>query len=152
MISQHLKPPSTERSFATAWGELDYLCRKIHFWLYARQRRSQAAHFAARLQQVIEQLPANDTAILRQDGLALLAELQGDIPQAIKHRRREIELTRRLQQEAAKPRYDEATRTYMLQGRDELALAARQTILASLLNRQTSAKAGGRGTAPALST
>ncbi len=135
MISRKVSPPSTERNFATVWGELDYLCRKIQFWLYTRKRKGQAEKFVARLEGVLTRLPRNESAIVREDGLALLCELRGDLAQAIKHRRREIQLMHRLHREAALSRYDDNTRAYMLQGREDSDLEYRQAILESLESR-----------------
>ena len=88
-----------------------------------------------KLEEVLTRLPHNDMAIVRHDALALLCELRGNLAQAIKHRRREIQLMQRLHREAALPRHDEDTRAYMLQGRDDAALADRQAILESLESR-----------------
>jgi hypothetical protein len=82
-----------------------------------------------RLKRVLNRLPDNDLAIVREEGLALLAELQGDLRDAIDHREREIRLTQRLQKEAKSSRYDSATRTYLLRGRDITDLQQRQAIL-----------------------
>jgi len=65
-------PPATRRSFATIWGELDYLCKKIHFWLYTRKQTRNAARYLNRLERVLREVPENDIAIVRQEGLALL--------------------------------------------------------------------------------
>lgn len=126
------KPPVTQRSFANPWGELDYLCKKIRFWLYARRQKANADRYVARLHHVLRNLPANDVAIIRAEGWALLCELQAKIGEAIIHRRREIYLMERLLEHARTGGYAESTRAYMLAGRDTTALRERRSILATL--------------------
>jgi hypothetical protein len=126
------KPPPTQRRFATIWGELSYLCRKVHYWLYARKQRARAEHYLARLEGVLRDLPENDLAIIREEGLALACELKGELDDAITHREREIQLIHRLHREAALPRYAQSTRDYMLRGHGVADLQERQKIVESL--------------------
>lgn len=133
-MTSKLSPPPTQRTFANAWSELDYLCRKVHFWLHARQERARALIYRDRLERVLHSLPQS-RAILREEGLSLLSELRGDLADSVKHRTREIELMERLHLEAQSKQYDKATRAYMLQGRDAAALAERRRLLDSLLHR-----------------
>jgi hypothetical protein len=126
------KPPITKRRFGNTWGELDYLCKKVRYWLYARKQRPRAERYLDRLERVLHDLPENDMAIIREEGLALLSELEGEIAKAIAHRRREIELMKRLHKEARSPKYDVSTRAYMLRDRDTNALRERCAILESL--------------------
>jgi len=77
-------------------------------------------------------LPKSELAILREEGLALLHELEGQIDAAIRHRRREVELMERLQREAQSPKYSKETRTYMLRDRGAADLQDRRMILERL--------------------
>ena len=133
MIVKKNKPPITQRSFANVWGELDYLCKKIRHWLYARKQKAKAKRYVDRLEQVLSDLPGNDMAIIREEGLALLCELEGKVDEAIAHRKREVQLMERLHKVARSPSYAESTRTYMLRNRDTAALNERQAILESLM-------------------
>jgi hypothetical protein len=126
------KPPTTERRFGNTWGELAYLCRKIRYWLYIRKQRARADHYRNRLAMVLHDLPENDLAIIREEGLALYCEMEDEVGEAIAHREREIQLIERLHREAESPRYDERTRAYMLQNFDTTALQERRVILESL--------------------
>ena len=135
MIQKRTKPPTTRRSFVNPWGQLDYLCKKIHYWLYIRDQKLRAARYAERLERILCDLPKNDIAIIREEGLALLCELRGKIREAVAHRRREIRLTERLHEEAQSPKYTASTRAYMLRGRDSTALAERRAILEELEKR-----------------
>ena len=130
--SQEAKAPATSRRFAGPWSELDYLCKKISYWLYAEPNRDRARRYASRLNRVLRQVPDDDLAILRQEGLALASELRGELADAIAHRRREIRLIERLQSEAQSPRYSDKTKTYMLRDRSGVALAERRDILDAL--------------------
>ena len=132
MIPKTLRPPRTQRSFTNIWGELDYLCKKTHYWLHTRKHRSKAARYLNRLERVLLHLPENDMAIIRQEGLALLYELKGEMGASIAHRRREIGLMERLHREAQVREYADSTRTYMLRDRDTTALQERRAILEAL--------------------
>lgn len=132
MRDKKLLPPMTRRLFANSWSELDYLCKKIDYWLYAREQRTRAERYRDRLERVLNELPENNRAILREEGLALLYELQGRISKAIAHRKREIRLMERLHQEAGSPQYADSTRAYMLRDRDTKALEHRRVILETL--------------------
>src|SRR6267378_2507429 len=109
MMHKQPKPPHTQRRFANVWSELDYLCQKIRFWLYARQQKANADRYTNRLARVLRELPENDLAIIREEGLALLYQLKGEFSKAIAHREREIHLMERLQRAAKSLRYDDDT-------------------------------------------
>jgi hypothetical protein len=132
MIEKTPTPPATQRSFANVWGELDYLCKKLRYWMYARKKKNIACRYLNRLERVLQELPDNSIAILREEGLALLYELQGKLSEAIAHREREIKLMERLHQEASAPRYDDPTRAYMLRDRGITSLQERRRILDAL--------------------
>jgi hypothetical protein len=134
MVKKLPAAPATQRTFGSAWSELDYLCKKIHYWLYARKRKGKAAHYLHRLERVLRELPENDKAIIREDGLALLCELKGNLAGSRKHRRREIQLMEHLHDEARSPKYDDTTRAYMLRDRDMDTLEDRRAILEALTN------------------
>jgi len=125
-------PRSTRRFFATCWGELDYVCGKMRYWLYARKQRSRAERYLERLAAILRSLPANDQAIIREEGLALLHELKGQRSHAIAHREREIQLMERLHNEARSAHYSAKTRSYLLRNRDETDLQERRAILERL--------------------
>jgi hypothetical protein len=96
----HPKAPTTLRKFPSDWAEIEYLYHKILYWFYQRQDRRRALRFAPRLWRVLAKAdPEPDSvAILGASCRALLAELEGDLPVAIRYRKKEIELLRRLQQ------------------------------------------------------
>jgi hypothetical protein len=127
-----MKPPTTKRSVANSWAELDYVCGKIRYWLYARKQKLRAERFLDRLENLLTNLSDNNSAIIRQEGLALLHELKGEWHDAILHREEEIRLMERLHKDAQSPHYQNSTRAYMLRDRDRAALADRRAILESL--------------------
>ena len=132
MTHKQPKPPNTQRSFVNSWGELDYLCQKIRYWLYTRKQKAKAGRYLERLARVLRGLSENDAAIIREEGLALLHELKGELDPAIAHREREIRLTEQLHREVRSPRYGANTRSYMLRNRDTVDLQQRRAILESL--------------------
>jgi hypothetical protein len=137
MIQKRPEPPVTRRSFANIWGELDYLCKKTSYWLYSRKDKARAKRYLDRLERVLRALPENNLAIIREDALALLYELRGEIDKSIAHRRREIGLMEALHKDAQSSRYSDATRAYMLRGRDPGALEERRAILETLKKKKS---------------
>lgn len=140
--------PATNSRPVDLWSELDNLCKKTRYWLYRRKEKTKAKRYASRLEQVLGALPANDLAILRAEGLALLSELKGKIDEAIAHRQREIALMAQLHAEARSPKYALSTKSYMLRGRDSAALQERQYILEALQNGKLSPSAVRRPPVP----
>jgi hypothetical protein len=128
-MGQQDQGPSTRRRFRTVWGELLYLRDKIHYWLYTRKEKTSARRYLSRLERVLSELPTQDRAILREEGLALLHELKGETGAAIKHRQREIELMKELHEEVSAGGYDEKMAASILVGRDRNALQERRAIL-----------------------
>jgi len=144
MIGSKTKSPKSTTKAVDVWGELDKVCRKLHSYLYGKQDKASAKRYQARLEKILERLPANDSAILREEGAALLGELKSDIGSAISHRRREIELMTAFQasvrDSVAAGEYDAAMEVSILAGRDAAALAERQAILHGLEKRMLSQK------------
>src|SRR5438874_1721445 len=101
MIRKQLQPPTTQRRFTDVWGELDYLCRKSHYWMYTRKQRAGAERYLARLERAARKLAHNDMAIIREEALALVSELKGRIAESIVHRKREIALMEQLHRDAS---------------------------------------------------
>jgi hypothetical protein len=124
--------PATRRTFTSPWIELDYLCKKLHYWLYKQNKKKNAERYIDRLERVLKALPPDELAILRHEGLALLYELRGRADKAIEHRMNEIDLMERLHSEAGSPRYAASTRAYMLRDRELSALEERRAILKAL--------------------
>lgn len=133
MAAKKKGPPSTQRKFPSIWHELWYLCDKIRHWLHSMRQPAKAARYTGRLERVLAELPENDLAILRHEGLSLLSELKGKLSEAIGHRKREIELIERLHREALT--HGESTRAFMLQRLGESELRQRRRILLSLVRR-----------------
>ena len=118
------------------WGELDYLCAKVHYWLRARKQRFGAKRYMDRLEKVLHLLPDNDLAIIRAEGWALLSEFKGNIDDAVAYREREIHLIERLHKEARSPRYNAQMRARLLSRCDQKDLQERRTILEELRKQQ----------------
>jgi hypothetical protein len=129
-------PPRTSRKFATVWGELEYVCRKTHYWLYLRKNRASARRYLGRLQRLLGNLPENNLAILREEGLALLHELRGQLEAAMAHRQREIQLMESLERtvdrSVREARYDQKMAAAILAGRESTVLDERRGILRAL--------------------
>jgi hypothetical protein len=127
------QPRRTQRKFGTIWGELSHVCDRIHRLLYSKRDKATARRlYLSRLERILENLPENDMAILRAEGLAQLNELKGNKTGAIKHRKREIELMQKLHEDVEARDYDERTKAAILVGRDKQALQQRRAILQAL--------------------
>ena len=129
--------PRIQRRFPTVWSELEYLCRRIHYWLYRSETpNSVAKRYVARLERVLKELPGNDMAILREEGWALLFELKGELRQAIGHHQKEINLIEKLHKSVERSvqagDYDKVMAKSICAGHDQAALRERQAILRSL--------------------
>ena len=145
-MPKHMEPPKRQRKFRTPWAELHYVCRRMHYWLYQRGAAASARRYLSRLGRILRQLPDEDMAILRQEGLALFHELKGDTHTAIKHRRREIQLIEKLHADANAHGYDADLRAWILAGRDVADLQERRHILSALTKSvQRALRKGPRG-------
>jgi hypothetical protein len=126
------------RGHRTVWGELALVCRRIHHWWYVRGEQTPARRYQRRLERLLRRLPQNDCAIVREEGLAWLSQLKGELNQALGHRRREVELMERLhasvQRSVERGEYDRATAEAMLDfaGRGHEALGGRRAIVRAL--------------------
>jgi hypothetical protein len=99
------KPPPTERKFAHAWAEIDYLYHKLLYWFYEREDRRRAAIYARRLRPLLRREDSRSEVILGSAARALVAELDGNLADAIRHRIHELKLIRRLNEIGAPPEY-----------------------------------------------
>lgn len=134
----HSPEPNRLGKTGNAWGELASICRKVHAALYQKRDKTSARRYRPRLEQILSKLPKSDLAILREEGHALLHELNGETRQAIAHRRKEIRLMTRLHHSVsssiANGDYDATTGRSILAGRDLDALAERRAIVRALLD------------------
>ena len=74
---------------------------KLVYWLYDRQDARHALSFANRLSAALETNP-NTGEIFAEDCRSLICEARGDLPNAIKHREKEIKLINQLHELAKK--------------------------------------------------
>ena len=100
-----------EENLGTVWGELSRVVREIHRRLFHHGDEISARLLLGRLQHILSELPEDDTAIVREEGLALYHHLKGEFALAIDHRKREIQLIERLheslRESVSEGRYDE---------------------------------------------
>jgi tetratricopeptide (TPR) repeat protein len=91
------KPPPERRKFAGIWDEIDYLRHKLLYWLYQRADLERARPHAEQLERLLPKADPTHGAILGEECWSLVCEAKGDFQGAIKHRKKEIRLIRRLQ-------------------------------------------------------
>ena len=140
-MSEEREPPKNRKRFGTIWGELDHLCKRIHHCWHVKENKFSAKRYLRRLERVLTALPENDTAILREEGLAWLHQIRGEINLAIKHRQQEIQLIEQLHSSVRHSvmagDYDESMATSILAERDLGCLQERRDILTSLMDEET---------------
>jgi hypothetical protein len=145
MSQRNHKPNEVQREFATPWSELQYVCKRIRYWPYERESKASARRYLARLKRVLDGLPGNNSAILREEALGLFHELKGQTKQAIEHRRREIELTERLHDSVRASveagDYSARMAASILAGHNDAVLNERRAILRALQEQRRSSPA-----------
>jgi len=136
MIVSKRKSAKPRKSPRHIWGELAEICRKIHVRWYKNHDKGSARRYQQRLEYLLDHLPENHLAIIRYEGAALLAEMKNDLTNAIRNRKREIQLTEHAQKsvQASLDRgdFDAETAAWALQGRDSKALKERRSMLRAL--------------------
>ena len=123
----------------TIWGELAHVCGRIHHHWFRKNDFVSALKYRRRLLRILQNIPDDDLAIIRQEGLAWLYQFDGEIDLAIQHRRREISLMEGLYDEVRRNlssgKYDKETAAWILATRDDNCMRERQEILARLLEQ-----------------
>jgi hypothetical protein len=89
-------PPRSQRRFEGHWDEILYLYQKILYWFYPVRDRERAMYFSRRLARRLRESKIGGEAIKGQECWALIYEVQGRPASAIKHRKKEIDLIKRL--------------------------------------------------------
>lgn len=84
------------------WETVNYLYQKILHWFYERADRRRARMFADRLEDQLRRM-GNPRSIFAEECQSLIAEVKGDLHQAIRHRLCEIERMRQLFQGSPAP-------------------------------------------------
>jgi len=92
------KSPPDRHVFKTSWDEISYVYDKVLYWLYERESKARARPFAARLTRLLSEADPRQESILGQECRSLICESNNDLPGAIKHRKNEIRLIRRLRE------------------------------------------------------
>jgi hypothetical protein len=101
------KAPPTRRKFTGPWDRIDYLYRRVLYWLYDRGRASKARAFARPLKALLKRHDREPGSIFPEECWSLVYEAEGDLAQAIAHRQDEIRLIERyLQLAEQSPRKD----------------------------------------------
>ncbi len=126
-------PPGNRRSFEGDWDRILYLYDKLLHWLYGMHNRRRAVKFSAPLKSLLA-ARVGHTAIKGEECWSLVCEAEGDLPSAIKYRRSEIRLIKRLRKLMRHPpeygpddladRYDLLAILYHDAGRLDSAIAA----------------------------
>lgn len=91
-----MSPPKTRRRFDDLWDEIDYCLEKFLYWYDRQGDRGNAQPFADRIKGLLARVDAPEASILGRECLSLLAEFDGKLDAAIRHRKAEIALIDRL--------------------------------------------------------
>jgi tetratricopeptide (TPR) repeat protein len=90
------KKPKARRKFAGPWDEIDFLYRKLLYWLYERESPGRARRYIGRLERLLSEADPNREAIIGEECRSLIHEAKGDLKKAIEYRENEIRSIRRL--------------------------------------------------------
>ena len=66
-----------EENLGTVWGELSRVVREIHRRLFHHGDEISARLLLGRLQHILSELPEDDTAIVREEGICVVPPPQG---------------------------------------------------------------------------
>jgi hypothetical protein len=112
-------PPPGRRTFADQRDQIDYLHRKLLYWLYEREDKARAHFFAERLGALLSKASPGHDAIFPEECWSLICEAKDDLPGALKHREHEVRLIKRLHAIAkTAPQQKDVLRLY---GHDDLS-------------------------------
>lgn len=78
------------------WAEIRRVYDEMLQWFYERKNQPKARRLCPRLEKLLQSVSGESPAILAEECQALLYEVRGDLPRAIRHREREISLRQRL--------------------------------------------------------
>ena len=90
------KSPENRRRFENYWDEILYLYYKVLYWFYPVRSRARALRFSRRLERLLRLHKVESYVAKGQECWSLIYEVRGDLRNAIKHRRREISLIKRV--------------------------------------------------------
>jgi hypothetical protein len=122
------KPPLKRRKFANDWDEIEYLYRKLLYWLYEREDAGKAKPYAERLKALLAATDPGHESILGEECWSLIFEARGEISKAIERRENEIRLMRRLHELASASK----NKSIALEGRGYDDMSDRLDLLATL--------------------
>jgi hypothetical protein len=92
-----MKKPETRNEFLNTTDERNHLSDMVQYFASRDQCQSEeAAPYLRRFQELLDECGPDDGSIMLQDHWALLHEVRSELPKAIMHREREIELTEQL--------------------------------------------------------
>jgi hypothetical protein len=144
------RPPSFEEiAEAQLWAELAQICRLLlHSWLVNGDGIASVGYLR-RLDRILNRLPKDDMAIVRQDALAWLNQLRGDRAAAIRFRREEIRLMELLHEDVRRNlgsgKYSQSAADYILEDRDQKDLEERRMMLRALQEAEANDEGWKRG-------
>ena len=84
------------RRFVNDWDEIIDLYHRILFWFYGREDRKRALKHCPRLEELLRQASPEHQTVRGEECWSLIWEVRGNLGRAIRFRRNEIRLVRRL--------------------------------------------------------
>jgi len=122
------KATSRPQKARGGWDEIDALYHRLLHWFYGKHDRTKARAIADRLEPALGKVSDGRSSIKAAECRSLIAEVRGDLGEAIKQREKEIRLIRRLH----KISLDTPGRDYVLRRYDFSDLSDRLDLLAIL--------------------
>ena len=90
------KPPPNRRKFFSPWDEILYLYNKGMYWLYNRRIHSRSMIYCNRLERLLLRHANSHESIKGEECWAFLCQARGQMREAIRYRKSEIRLRKRL--------------------------------------------------------
>jgi len=115
------------------WWTLHDLHQEAHDLLYVQGDAAKARALVAPIEEIIRPIPSDSWALRYWESAAIVAELKGELDDAIRCRRRKIELTLLLHQSV---KDGKGGGPELLEGRDVDVIEERRGILADLESRR----------------
>ncbi|MCI0681396.1 MAG: hypothetical protein L0Y71_04765 [Gemmataceae bacterium] len=108
----------TKRKFSSIADEIEYVYQKLLHWFYPVRDPAKARRYASRLKRLLQRRKKVRPGIFTEECWSLVCEVEGDYLQAIRHRKNEIRLIRRLHSITSKDQWELVSRFY---GYDDLS-------------------------------
>ena len=107
-VRRHMTRPTNRRRFENQvhqWDQITYLADKLEYWLHHGKSRRNAARYLQRLTRLLGKEDPQEESIIGQKIRSLVQECRGNTEVAVRHRRRQLALIKKLHSMGDLPRF-----------------------------------------------